>query len=119
MFDHLKGQFAFCLWDSRTNEVILARDRAGICPLFYTVVRHDGTNWLLFASEMKALFASGLVDRKPDLQGLNHVFTFFAMPGPTTVFAGIKCLMPGRYLHFKLNSHRRRSRPRRRRPTGR
>ena len=65
-------------------------------------VKHDGTDWLLFASEMKALFASGLVDRKPDLQGLNHIFTFFAMPGPTTVFEGIKCLVPGRYLHFKL-----------------
>jgi asparagine synthase (glutamine-hydrolysing) len=102
MFDHLKGQFAICLWDSRTNEVILARDRPGICPLFYTVVYHDGTHWLLFASEMKALFASGLVDRKPDMQGLNHVFTFFAMPGPTTVFAGIKSIAPGRYLHFKL-----------------
>src|SRR5947209_14854802 len=55
MFDHLKGQFAFCVWDSRTNEVVLARDRAGICPLFYTVVRHDGADWLLFASEIKAL----------------------------------------------------------------
>ena len=75
MFDHIQGQFAFCIWDSRTNEVILARDRAGICPLFYTVVKHDGTHWLLFASEMKALFASGLVDRKPDMQGLNHIFT--------------------------------------------
>ncbi len=102
MFDHLRGQFAFCLWDSRTNEVILARDRAGICPLFYTIVRRDGTNWLLFASEMKGLFASGMVDRKADFQGLNHIFTFFAMPGPTTVFAGVKCLIPGRYLHFKL-----------------
>ena len=104
MFDHLRGQFAICLWDSRTNEVILARDRPGICPLFYTTVNRDGTNWLLFASEIKALFASGLVERKADLQGLNHVFTFFAMPGPTTVFAGIKCLVPGRYLHFKLGS---------------
>ncbi|MBA4063102.1 MAG: asparagine synthase (glutamine-hydrolyzing) [Isosphaera sp.] len=102
MFDHLRGQFAICLWDSRTREVILARDRAGICPLFYTTLRHDGTDWLLFASEMKALFASGLVEAKADLQGLNHVFTFFAMPGPTTVFAGVKCLAPGRYLHFKL-----------------
>jgi len=104
MFDHVRGQFAFCIWDSRTNEVILARDRAGICPLFYTVVKRDGTNWLLFASEMKALFASGMVERKADLQGLNHVFTYFAMPGPTTVFDGIKCLTPGRYLHFKLGS---------------
>jgi asparagine synthase (glutamine-hydrolysing) len=102
MFDHLRGQFAICLWDSRTNEVVLARDRPGICPLFYTVVKRDGTNWLLFASEMKGLFASGMVDRKADIQGLNHVFTFFAMPGPTTVFEGIKCLVPGRYLHFKL-----------------
>jgi asparagine synthase (glutamine-hydrolysing) len=106
MFDHLRGQFAFCLWDSRTKEVILARDRAGICPLFYTVVSRDGTDWLLFASEMKGLFASGMVDRKPDLQGLNHIFTFFAMPGPTTVFAGVKCLIPGRYLHFKLGHTR-------------
>jgi len=102
MFDHIQGQFAFCIWDSRSREVILARDRAGICPLFYTVVKHDDTTWLLFASEMKALFASGLVDRQPDIQGLNHIFTFIAMPGPTTVFAGIKCLTPGRYLHFKL-----------------
>ena len=102
MFDHLRGQFALCLWDSRSNEVILARDRAGICPLFYTIVRADGTDWLLFASEMKALFASGMVERKADLQGLNHIFTFFAMPGPTTVFKGVKCLIPGRYLYFKL-----------------
>src|SRR5438876_476013 len=82
------------------NEVVLARDRAGICPLFYTVRRHDGADWLLFASEMKALFASGLVEPKADPRGLNHVFTFFAMPGPVTVFEGITCLVPGRYLHF-------------------
>lgn len=99
---HLKGQFAICVWDSRTNEVVLARDRNGICPLFYTVVKHDGADWLLFASEMKALFASGLVERKADLQGLNHIFTMMAMPGPATVFQGIKSIAPGRYLHFKL-----------------
>jgi asparagine synthase (glutamine-hydrolysing) len=104
MFDHLKGQFAICLYDTRTREVILARDRAGICPLFYAVRRHDDADWLLFASEVKALFASGLVEPKADLQGLNHVFTFFAVPGPTTVFDGVKCLVPGRYLHLKLGS---------------
>ncbi|QJW94342.1 asparagine synthase (glutamine-hydrolyzing) [Frigoriglobus tundricola] len=104
MLQHLKGQYAICVWDSRTNEVLLARDRSGICPLFYTVVKHDGTDWLLFASEMKALFASGLVPRKADLQGLNHIFTFMAMPGPTTVFEGIKSIAPGRYLHFQLGA---------------
>jgi asparagine synthase (glutamine-hydrolysing) len=102
MFEHLKGQFAVCVWDSRTNEVVLGRDRAGICPLFYTTVRHDGSDWLLFGSEIKALLASGLVEAKPDPRGINHIFTFFAMPGPLTVFQGITCLLPGRYLQIKL-----------------
>ena len=101
MLEHLRGQFAFCVWDRRTHEFLIARDRAGICPLFYTSIRHDGTDWLLFASEMKALFASGLVTAKPDPRGLNHIFTFFAMPGPVTVFEGISMLAPGRYLHIK------------------
>lgn len=101
IWDHLRGQFAVCLWDSRTNEFILGRDRAGICPLFYTTRKIDGTDWLLFASEMKGLFASGLVPAKADPVGLNHIFTFFAMPGPSTVFEGISCLPPGRYLHVK------------------
>jgi asparagine synthase (glutamine-hydrolysing) len=104
MFDHLRGQFAFCVWDSKTNEIVIARDRAGICPLFFTTVRHDGSDWLLFASEIKALFASDLVEPKADPRGLNHIFTFFAMPGPVTVFAGVTCLLPGRYLHFKLGN---------------
>jgi asparagine synthase (glutamine-hydrolysing) len=102
LFPHLRGQFAFCVWDKRANEVLIARDRPGICPLFYAVRRHDDTDWLLFASEMKALFASGLVEPKADPRGLNHVFTFFAMPGPVTVFDGVTMLRPGHYLHFKL-----------------
>ncbi|MGL4421239.1 MAG: asparagine synthase (glutamine-hydrolyzing) [Gemmataceae bacterium] len=101
--EHLRGQFAICVYDSRTREVVLARDRSGILPLFYSIVRHDGTDWLLFASEMKAILASGLVPAKADLTGLNHIFTFFAMPGPQTVFEGIHCLLPGRYLHFQLD----------------
>ncbi|OWK37722.1 Asparagine synthetase [glutamine-hydrolyzing] [Fimbriiglobus ruber] len=100
MFDHLRGQFAICLWDSRTNEFILARDRAGICPLFYAHRKIDGTDWLLFASEAKALFASGLVTARPDLDGINHIFTFFAMPGPTTVYEGVSVVTPGRYMQF-------------------
>ncbi|MCZ2342155.1 MAG: asparagine synthase (glutamine-hydrolyzing) [Bacteroidales bacterium] len=104
MLDQLRGQYAICVWDSRTHEFLIARDRSGICPLFYATVRHDGTDWLLFASEMKALFASGLVTPKADLRGLNHIFTFFAMPGPITVFDGIAMLAPGRYLHIKPGS---------------
>jgi asparagine synthase (glutamine-hydrolysing) len=102
MFDHVRGQFAFCLWDARHHTLTLARDRAGICPLFYTVKRHDDGWALLFASEIKGLLASGEVEARPDRRGLNHVFTFFAMPGPVTVFEGVRCLLPGQYLHFRL-----------------
>jgi asparagine synthase (glutamine-hydrolysing) len=101
MLEHVRGQFAFCVWDSRTNEFLLARDRSGICPFFYTHQTIDGTDWMLFASEAKALFASGFVRARPDLTGINHIFTFFAMPGPATVYEGISILAPGRYLHFR------------------
>jgi len=100
MWDHLRGQFALCLWDSRTNEFILGRDRAGICPLFFARKEIDGGDWLLFGSEAKALFASGFVQPKANLYGLNHIFTFFAQPGPVTVFEGVTLLPPGQYVQF-------------------
>lgn len=101
LWEHLRGQFAVCVWDSRTNEFVLGRDRPGICPLFYTTQRIDGSDWLLFASEMKGLFASGFVPAEADPAGLNHIFTFFGMPGPATVFRGVSQLLPGRYLHLR------------------
>src|SRR5437870_10229364 len=73
MFEYVRGQFAFALWDSRKRVLTLARDRAGICPLFYTLRRDDDGCSLLFASEIKGLLASGLVDARPDRRGLNHV----------------------------------------------
>jgi asparagine synthase (glutamine-hydrolysing) len=102
MLDHVRGQFAFCLWDTRQNVVVLARDRVGVCPLFYTI-RRDGDGWqLLFASEVKGLLASGVVPARPDLRGINHVFTFFAVPGPTTCFENVRLLPPGQFLRFRL-----------------
>jgi asparagine synthase (glutamine-hydrolysing) len=97
MFAHLRGQFALALWDQRRRRLILARDRFGICPLYWT---RQG-DWLLFASEIKALLASGMVPARPDLDGINHVFTFFALPGPATCFAGVRLLLPGRYLDIQ------------------
>jgi asparagine synthase (glutamine-hydrolysing) len=99
-FAQLRGQFAFALWDSRRRRIILARDRFGICPLYWT----QQGDWLLFASEIKALLASGLVEARPDPQGLNHLFTFYALPGPATCFAGIQLLPPGRYLRIQLGA---------------
>ena len=94
IFEKLRGQFAIALWDERRRQLLLARDRFGICPLYWT----QQGNLLLFASEIKALLASGLVPARPDVRGINHVFTFFALPGPVTCFEGINCLLPGRYL---------------------
>jgi asparagine synthase (glutamine-hydrolysing) len=102
MFTHLRGQFAFALWDSRTRRLILARDRFGICPLYWTVQREDGGDWLLFASEVRALLASGLVTPQLDPRGLAQLFTFFAVPGPRTCFADVRILPPGRFLDLSL-----------------
>jgi asparagine synthase (glutamine-hydrolysing) len=98
MLTRLRGQFAIALLDQRRRQVILARDRFGICPLFWT---RQG-DWLLFASEIKALLASGMVPVRPDPRGIHHVFTFFAVPGPVTCLEGINCLLPGHYLSISL-----------------
>jgi asparagine synthase (glutamine-hydrolysing) len=102
MFEHLHGQFALALWDDRAQRLILARDRFGICPLYWTRAIHDGGDWLVFASEIKALLASGLVDARPDRRGIDQVFNFFALPGPTTCFQEVNLLLPGHYLQVQI-----------------
>jgi asparagine synthase (glutamine-hydrolysing) len=99
MFEHLHGQFAVALYDRRQRRLILARDRFGICPLYWS---RQG-DWLFFGSEIKALLASGAVPARPDLRGINHVFTFFSLPGPVTCFEGIHSLLPGRYLDIRAD----------------
>jgi len=100
MFERLRGQFAIALWDERRRRVVLGRDRFGICPLYWT---RQG-DWLLFASEIKGLLASGLVEARADLRGLNQIFTFFALPGPVTCFAGVQLLPAGHYLRIQLGA---------------
>lgn len=90
MVDRLNGQFAFAIYDRRTESVFLARDRFGVRPLFYAV--RDGD--LYFASEVKALFAGG-VEAAPDPQGLDQVFTFWGAQAPRTTFRGVAALPPG------------------------
>ena len=96
VFERLLGQFALALWDERRHCLILGRDRFGICPLYWS---RQG-EWLLFASEIKALLASGLVPARPDLRGIDHIFTFAALPGPMTCFEGVQLLPPGHYLRI-------------------
>ncbi|HEV3204515.1 MAG TPA: asparagine synthase (glutamine-hydrolyzing), partial [Gemmataceae bacterium] len=103
MFDHLRGQFALALWDQRRRQLVLARDRFGICPLFWTRQTNETGDWLLFASEIKSLLASGMVPARPDARGINHIFTFFALPGPVTCFHGVQTLIPGHFLSMQFD----------------
>lgn len=89
--ERLVGQFAFALYDRRRERLLLVRDRFGVRPLFYA----ERGGALYFASEVKALFATGEVPAAPDLAGLDEVFTFWAARAPRTPFAGVRQLEPG------------------------
>jgi asparagine synthase (glutamine-hydrolysing) len=102
MWEQLRGQFAVALFDRRRQRVVLGRDRFGICPLYWTRQTVDGGEWLLFASEVKALLASGMMEARPEPRGINQLFTFFALPGPYTCFRGVYLLPPGHYLRVQL-----------------
>jgi asparagine synthase (glutamine-hydrolysing) len=91
LFPHLKGQFAFVLVDFARKIALLARDRVGICPLFWS---RQG-DFLYFGSEIKALIASGAVPARVDPRGLDHLFTFFALGTRRTLFEGVQAILPG------------------------
>jgi asparagine synthase (glutamine-hydrolysing) len=94
---HTRGQYAVSLWDRDSRTLLLARDRAGIAPLFYA----EADGWLLWASEIKALFASGLVTPAADRRGLDFFFNFFAVSGERTCFAGVRQVLPGHCLRVR------------------
>jgi asparagine synthase (glutamine-hydrolysing) len=108
MLERLHGQFALALYDRREHRVILARDRFGIIPLYWTIQRDSDGEWLLFASEIKALLASELVRAAPDVRGIDQVFRFLAVPGPATCFAGVQALQPGTFVSIHPGDGKRR-----------
>ncbi len=91
-FGRFNGQFAIAIWSARDGTLILARDRLGVQPLF--LCEHAGR--LLFASEVKAIFAGDLsLPRAIDAAGLAETFTFWTPVAPQSVFKGITELEPG------------------------
>ena len=98
LFAKLNGQFAVALFDERKQKFVLARDRFGICPLFWTRTTRFGGDWLVFGSEIKTILATGLIEPKPDRRGIDAVFNFLAVPGPFSCFEGINILPPGKML---------------------
>ncbi|MSQ15732.1 MAG: asparagine synthetase B, partial [Dehalococcoidia bacterium] len=87
--DHLNGMFAFAVWDAKTQRLFIARDRAGMKPLYYC--QYDGR--LAFASELKALLALRDIPRELDLISLNLYLTYEHVPTPRTILKGI-CKLP-------------------------
>lgn len=103
MLERLDGQFAFALHDENANTITLARDRFGICPLYWARANMHDRDWLVFGSEIKAILASGLVEARPDRRGIDQIFNFLAVPPPVSCFEGIHALPPGRFLTIDLN----------------
>jgi asparagine synthase (glutamine-hydrolysing) len=97
MLDRVNGMFAFAIWDAKQAQLLLARDHAGIKPLYYWI---DGTS-IYFASEMKALLmVPGLV-REPNLEMIRAYLAFLWVPGDQTMLRGVRKLEPGHYLLWR------------------
>jgi asparagine synthase (glutamine-hydrolysing) len=93
----LRGMFAFAVWDGREQALHLARDAFGVKPLYY---RHDGSR-LLFASEIKALRASGAFALEVEPAAVSDYLAWLAVPAPRTLFRGVFSLRPGEQAVFK------------------
>ncbi|KPJ65506.1 hypothetical protein AMJ44_10025 [candidate division WOR-1 bacterium DG_54_3] len=95
--DHLRGMFAFAIWDSKNKRLFLARDRLGIKPLFYA--EHKGRFY--FASEMKAILAEQTFPRELNELALSCYFLLSYIPAPLSIYTGIRKLLPGHTLTWK------------------
>jgi|Deesub1362B_J571_1020462.scaffolds.fasta_scaffold00769_3 asparagine synthase (glutamine-hydrolysing) len=94
----LRGMFAFAIWDEKQKKLILVRDRIGIKPLYYTLLK-DGT--LVFGSELKTLLKYSEVEREIDPEALDLFLTLEYIPAPYTIFKNIKKLKAGHILTYQ------------------
>ena len=92
------GMFAFAIWDQRTQELLLARDRVGKKPLFYTL---PSPRELAFASTLNALLELLPVRPEIDRVALDQYLVYQAVPAPQTIFAGVHALPPAHFLRFR------------------
>ena len=96
--EQLRGMFAFAIWDSRKQELFLARDRLGVKPLYY-VHATDGSFY--FASEIKALLAARAVSPRVNYEALPDYLANHAPSGAATLFQDVHRLMPGHTLRWR------------------
>lgn len=97
VLERLRGMFVFAIWDDYSRELFLARDRIGIKPLFYAPI----PTGLVFASEIKAILAHPAFHRKMNPESVGSYFRLGYVPGPDTIFQGVRSMMPGFYMKWK------------------
>src|SRR4051812_40517431 len=102
--ERLNGMWAFAVWDATRHRLLLCRDRLGVKPLVYA----ETPVGLVFASEVKALVASGLVERELDPGSLPHYLSFFAVPEPYSLVRGVRRLRAGHLLAADMDGARER-----------
>ncbi len=96
---YFNGMFAFAIYDKENRTSFIARDRLGIKPLYYTL--KDDT--LLFASELRAILRSGLVEKKVNREALPDYLQYQTVHAPNTIIEDVKMLLPGHFLWFENN----------------
>lgn len=104
--EKFNGMFAFAVWDEKKDRLFVARDRLGIKPLFY----FNNGKTLLFASEVKALLSSGIVERNIDYCALSDYLSLGYILAPKSIIKSVKKLHPGHYLvlengHIKIKKY--------------
>lgn len=92
--EKLNGIFAFAIWDTQERRLFLARDHLGIKPLYYFESGSD----LVFASEIKSIFASGVCSPAPNDSAALEYFLFRNISGERTLFRGVRSLLPGHFM---------------------
>jgi asparagine synthase (glutamine-hydrolysing) len=97
----LRGMFALALWDRREQRLVLARDRFGIKPLYYSL----GDGRISFASELKALLREPSFSRELDAEGLHSFLAFNSIPAPLTIFRAARKLSPGHLVVCSATGH--------------
>ncbi len=97
-FDRLEGMFAIALYDSRKQRIVFARDPLGIKPLYYAITEKG----LIFSSELRAIKASGFVECSIDRRAVAGLLAYGSVPGPLTMFKGVRLLEPGVWGSFDL-----------------
>ena len=95
---HLRGMFAFAIWDETAKTLFIARDRLGKKPLLYS---HQSNGDLIFGSEFRALLEHQSISREVDLEAIHHYLSFLCVPAPLTAFRQIRKLEPAHWLLWK------------------